>query len=1186
MRIHHSNRLEVLAARLAELIRRDPGDPFAPERVVVPHPTMGRWLALEIARTLGIAANLRFEEPAEFAWSIMRGAVPELSREQPFTPARLRWRIHDVLPGFARERRGAAVRAYLADGDPRKRFELADRLARVFDRCLLYRPDWIREWERGAAPHWQARLWQELVGEGGRTAGGGRSDPGPGAPGHWVAAVDTFRNALATAPDPGSGAGRRFSEAGWPRRASFFAVPALSPSYLEMLCEAGREIELHLFTLNPCREYWGDVHSRRERDRKAGDADPDERYLTEGNELLAAWGRAGRDTFDALVEAANADSEERFVEPEGSGRLAAVQRDVLDLRLAAEGAAADRTAAVGAPAPAAEGAETRPGAADGPGAGGGRGAPGAPEGCGSAAEARTAASPAAGAEGSGFAHRADDSIRIHVCHSPVREAEVLHDRLLGIFDAHAGVEPADVLVLTPDLEVYAPALEAVFGAAGRIPIHVARARSHESPTLRAFLDLLDLSGSRLGAETVLAPLEAPAVRARFGMDEAELPAVRAWVREAGIRWGADETHRGAQGLPETAEHTWRHGLRRLVLGYAMPDAAEPFAGIVPCPPGAAVLGGGAVEAELLGRFLTYAEEVCGLDARLAGERRPAGWAKALRGEFRRFFADGSARLGRGAAGDVLADEIADEAAAARGLIGDLEHEAASAQATVPFEVVRDVFRESAGTASREPARLADAVTVTALAPGRIFPAEVVCVIGLNDGAFPRSPSIPSFDLVAAGRPRRGDRDERREDRFAFLEALLAARRCFLLTFTGRGLRDDAPIPPSVVVDELKGYLARRFPDAAAGAEGGEVETRHPLQPFNPRYFSGRARDELFSYSRGMCEAARVMQAEAGGENVAGGNAAGAPARLARIRPLPEPDDSFLRVDLVDLIEFFANPVRFFVRVRLGARLEAGGAALGEDEPFALDALERHLLRSDVRGQVRAGVAPERAAAVLRGSGRLPHGGVGRIFHERARDEMEALEERLAPHRGALDAPLRPIDFALGRFRVVGSIEHAGPEEMVWSRAGRLRPRDRIELRLRQLALAAAEGERLPAVGVHLDGRECKAVSFSPPDERAPAQLGRWLDARWRGLAAPLPFFPETSFEYAKAVVRSRDAADGDAAAEAARAKAQGVWYGGRYRRGECLDPYCGLVYEESDPLTPEFEELAVELLAPLVEAAR
>lgn len=1220
MRLHHSNRLEVLAAGLAELIRRDPGDPFAPERVVVPHPTLGRWLALELARALGIAANVRFEEPAEFAWSIMRAAAPELSRERPFSPARLRWRIHDVLPGFARERHGAAVRGYLADGDPRKRFELADRLARVFDRCLLYRPDWIREWERGAAPHWQARLWQVLAGSRGRSAAG-VSTSTPGAPGHWVAAIDAFRDALAAGrrpvsphslreppdgdssafpPNAGTAAstGRRtgsredlpppphlgsrpeeprpprrpdsgfetgsgpgsvpsFPEAGWPRRASFFAVPALSPSYLEMLCEAGREIELHLFTLNPCREYWGDIHSRRELDRKAGDADPEERYLTEGNELLAAWGRAGRDTFDALVEAADADAEERFVVPEGSSRLAAVQRDVLDLRLAAEGAARAETAG---------------------------------------------ASRTQGAAGNGAA---DDSIRIHVCHSPVREAEVLHDRLLGIFDTHPGVQPADVLVLTPDLEVYGPAVEAVFGAAGRIPFHVARARSRESRTLRAFLGLLDLFGSRLGAEAVLAPLEAPAVRAGFGMDEADLPAIRAWVREAGIRWGADEAHRGAQRLPETAEHTWRHGLRRLVLGHAMADAAEPFAGIVPCPLGTAGFDGGAAEAERLGRFLTYAEAVCGLDARLAGERRAAQWASALRGEFHRFFADGSAPPGRGAAGDASADELADDAAVVRGLIADLEHEAASGEAPMPFTVVRDAFRGSAGAVSREPARLADGVTVAGLAPGRIFPAEVVCVIGLNDGAFPRSPSVPSFDLVAAGRPRRGDRDERREDRFAFLEALLAARRCLLLTYTGRGLRDDAPIPPSVMVDELGDYLARRFPGAGAGTGGGGIETRHPLQPFSPRYFSesrldagpaapsalpgsagppprlrGAAAEDLFSYSPGMCEAARALQAGEGGRD-----RAGASGRLAGVSRLPEPDDSFRRVDLAELAAFFANPVRFFVRTRLGARLEAGEGALDEDEPFALDRLERHLLRSDVRGQIRAGVAPERAAAFLRGSGRLPHGGVGRVFHEHTREDVEALEARLAPHRGALDAPPRAIDFALGGFRVVGSIEHAGADELVWSRAGRLRPRDRIEIRLRQLALAAAEGQRLPAVGVHLDGRECKATAFLPPDERAPEHLERWLDARWRGLTAPLPFFPETSLEYAKAIVRAGDGGDGDGDAEAAREKARGAWHGGRYRLGERLDPYLALVYEERDPVTPAFEALAAELLVPLVEAA-
>ena len=1262
MRLCYSNRLEVLAAELAALMRREPGDPFAPERIVVPHPTIGRWLSLKLAHALGIAANVRFELPAEFAWSIMRGVVRELSREQPFSPSRLRWRIHDVLPEFARERHGTAVRGYLADGDPRKRFELADRLARVFDRCLLYRPDWIREWERGATPHWQARLWQVLVGAGGD----------PGAPGHWVAAIDTFRNALradplpptrpparlAGGPDPavdsgsasGPGSGSDAARAGWPRRASFFAVPALSPSYLQMLCEAGREIELHLFMLNPCREYWGDIHSRHEAGRRTGGADPGARYLTEGNELLAAWGRAGRDTFDAFVEIASAGFDERFEPPQGGRRLAAVQRDLLDLRLASEGAEADRRL------------ETE--------------------------EAATLM---------GVGGRADDSIQIHVCHSPMREAEVLHDQLLRLFDDHDDLEPADVLVLTPALDVYRSAIEAVFGAVGRIPLDAGPPGGGESRTLRAFLDLLDLPGSRLGAEAVLAPLDAPAVRARFGIGEGDLPAVRGLVREAGVRWGADEAHRGAEGLPETAGHTWRQGLRRLLLGYAMPDANALVAGIVPCPAGGMATGGldgGEADGELIGRFVSYCEAVFDLRHRFAGERGPAAWADTLHGVVRGFLTagpepGGGARRAVGAGGWRAMDEVASEVQAVRAFVRDFAREAEQAGSPAPFSIVRDVLHERARAVSRDAMRLADGVAVTALAPGRIFPAEVVCVLGMNDGAFPRSPSFPSFDVVAAGPARRGDRDVRHEDRFAFLEALLAARRCFLVTYTGRGLRDDAPTPPSVLVDEWKDYLGRRFP-------GATVETRHPLQPFSPRYFtapeaeapertsrgaekaldgagnraveavgdgeagagetaggatdeaanemalratrgasdaaalpatdvvagatvhypmdrgsegmitgtadrsvggigeaavrgaangtpgsgsgvSSAGREALFSYSAGMCEAARAM--------LAGEADPGLPGRFAE--PLPAPDESRRRLDLADLLSFFAHPTRVYLRDRLGVRLEVDDATLDEEEPFEIDGLERYRIRSEVWTRMRAGAAPERTEALLSGSGRLPQAGLGRIVHEREREEAERLEGQLAPYRSALDAPPVAVDLEIGGFRVVGALEQIGPDgTMVWWRLGRLRARDRIEIWLRLLVGSAVGGGPMRALGISREGSgrqsSWRSTPFSTPDD-ARAQLERWLHVRWRGLATPLPFFPESSLAYASGIARPGSLA-GAAAQEAARIKARVAWLGNDFQpgSGERNDPYLRLIHDGDPPLTAEFENLAVELLVPLM----
>ena len=1128
LRIHHSNRMEVLAGVLAGILREDPGDPLVSERIVVPHRTIGRWLTLELARELGVAANLRLELPAGFAWSVMRTAVPSLPREQPFSPPQLRWRLHDLLPRFAQGDRaaGGAVRRYLADGDPRKRFELADRLARVLDRCVVYRPDWVREWERGDAPHWQARLWRRAVEE-------------EGSPSHWVGAIDGFRTALENAPRPPD----------WPSRASFFAVSSLSPSYLDLLNGIGRGIEVNLFVVNPCREYWGDIYSPREMGRRADGADPSERHLAEGNELLAAWGRAGRDTFDSLVEIASDDAREHFVRPAASRRLAAVQRDVLDLRLAPEGRSQDE----------------------------GRG--------GSGPDAR------------------DDSIQVHVCHSPVREAEVLHDRLLGLFDNHPDLGPADVLVLTPNLDVHGPCVEAVFGAAGRIPFNVARRRSAATPAVRAFFELLAMRRSRLGAEAVLAPLDAEAVRARFGIPESGLPAIRDWVREAGIRWGADAEHRAAEGLPATDDHGWRQGIRRLLLGYAVPGPNELVAGLVPCPPRVGGFETGADEAALLGRFVSYCDAVFGLRTRLGGERHPREWAPALGEEVDRFFAGGGPAAGgtSPSPGAASAASIADEVRVVRDLVRDFEREGGRSASRVGFDVVHDVLRELADAPSRDAIRLADGVTVTSLTPGQVYPAEVVCVIGLNDGTFPRSPSFPSFDLVAAGPARRGDRDVRHEDRFAFLEALLAARRTFLASYTGRGQRDDAPIPPAAVVDELTDYLGERFPNTS-------FVVNHPLQPFSPRYFAasgpgpgaptagsvpgaaavagaeppaqaGQARGEapagLFSYSEGMCEAARSM-------------ASGRPDPESRDRlavALPEPADAGglpLRVALDELVAFFAHPARWLLRERLGARLEMDDAGLDDEEPFELDNLERYQLRSDILERIRAGVSRGRDEALERGGGRLPQAEPGAIVHERIWSEMDDLHRALEPHRATLAAEAVEIGLDLDGFHLDGSVDNVGPEGLVWWRPARFRARDRVGIWLRQLALAAAGCEPAGAVALWYEKDAVNVARFAAPHD-AGERLLAWLRAWEHGRVSALPFFPETSLAYAKAIGAGADEAAALATARHAWSAERTLWSPG----GELVrDPCLRLVHDGRDPLTEWFTELATDLLAPLVEAMR
>ncbi len=780
--IYAGNRLETLAGRLADEIRRNPLDPFEPERIVVPHPTLGRWLVLALAKELGIAANVSIELPAQFAWSIMHDALGTLSRDTPFAPDRLRWRIYEQVASL--DGSGAApVRNYLADGDPRKRFELADRLARVYDRCLLYRPDWIREWERGETPHWQADLWRRLT-------------DGITEPSHWVAAIDAFRDAT----------GSLGKVENWPRRASFFGVAALSPSYLDLLRQAGEHIDIHLYLLSPCREYWSDIASRRSELR-----DP-AKYRTEGNELLSAWGKLGRDMQALLLDAelSTGTPAEQYDEPDPGTALSAVQRDILDLRLASE--AADAVAP-------------------------------------------------------------DESIQIHICHSAMREAEVLHDRLLGLFDAHPDIQPADVLVLTPNIVDYAPAIEAVFAAADVIPVNIARPRASATRAVQAFLDLLALPDSRYGAEAVMAPLESKAVRDRFRIAERQLSTLREWVDQAGIRWGIDADHRKDEGLPGFDGHAWRQGIDRLLLGYAMDGETAMFKDVAPSSVDSAGFSG---DYELLGRFVDYCEGTIELRAHAAKAQPAAQWAETLHALVEQFFATDW--------------ENAGETGTVTRLI-----EAAAAECEVdtplPFGVLRDVLDRAATGLSRPAARLADGVTVVSLGIGQAFPAKVVCALGMNDRLFPRRPAPSSFDLVDADEERTGDRNTRDEDRFAFLEALLAARRCFLVSYTGRNVRDDKAMPPSVVVDELRDYLERRF--------GKGFDTEHPLQPFSRRYYEPDSR--LWSYSTSMLDAALTLAGRADQET-------DTEARERFSVPYqPAAEEREKRVELASLIAFFGNP---------------------------------------------------------------------------------------------------------------------------------------------------------------------------------------------------------------------------------------------------------------------------------------
>jgi len=1079
LHIHHSNRLEALLGRLTRLLADPLADPMVPERVVVQHPGMGRWLAQELALRTGIAANLEFPLPAGALWDLLRHWVEDLPTASRWDRGPLTWRLFALLGELASDPELRAPALYL-QGEPRelKTYQLARRIADLFDQYLVYRPDLVLGWEAGSgqptqegAAIWQARLWRELAADIG-------ADPGSR---HRAALFRELEEALCEGRPPATPL---------PERLVLFGLSALPPVHAGLLARLAAHLPVHLFVLSPCREYWADLvdEGRRARihARELSRGAPDGAALLDvGNPLLPSWGRGGRAFQDLLIEL-GAEETVDYREPDPSRLLGLIQGDLLNLRDRRSSTPQDRTLL-----------ETN-----------------------------------------------DGSLLVHACHSPQREIEVLQDRLLRLFEEIPGLRPREILVMAPDIDGYAPHIEAVLGAADEgdptaIPYAIADRRlAAEQPLLAALESLLHLPDARLGAAEVLSWLGVPAISRRFGLKGDAVVRVRRWVAESGIRWGLDGGMRGELGLPDEDANTWRFGLRRLFLGYGLPAEERLFAEVLPYPD----LEG--AETEALGGLQGFIDALGRWRADLVEPRPIADWAAAIN------------RLT-----EDLFDPDEEEAAVLQPLRQVLDQLCADAEvAAFQGPLGLDVLRAELGSRLEGGAQsqrfLTGRVTFCNMVPLRSVPARVLCLLGLNCRDFPRDQRPPAFDLMAAD-PRPGDRSHREDDRQLFLEALLSARECLHLSYLGRDQRDNGVKVPSVLIEELLAYLdgAFRFPDGIAPQD--RLVVQHPLQPFSRRYFDG-SDPRLYSFREDWCRAARTRP-EPGCDRFVPAPLAPAPAGRSEV------GTEWETLEIEDLIRFLRAPAAWFLRQVLGLARSEEEAALDESEPFVPNALEAWGLRQQVLHLAEQGRAAD-APGLLRASGQLPHGAGGDLALDQALTQVSAFQLRLAPY---LHAPLEPaeLDLEVAGLRLVGWLPGLTAGGLVAQRMGRVRAVDRLGLWACHLALNLAQ-----PVGVALHSilvAEEETLELGPVMSAA-EHLGDLIALFRQGHGEPPPLFPETSLAYALHGWGNR---------------VEEAWEGRRNGRGGERD--AGAVrtaFRGRDPLDPPFADLALRVFGPLLAA--
>ncbi len=1131
----HSHRSEVLADTLTGWLRAHPLHPLESEVVLVQSNGMAEWIKIELARQGGVCAATRVELPSRFLWRTYRQVLGKhnVPPDSPLDKLPMTWRLMALLPGCLQDPVFQPVAGFLRGDEPDRLLQLASRLADLFDQYQIYRPDWLQDWAAGrnvlrkAAGHdelgedqlWQAELWRRVL--------------------------DTLDETQRQATRPALHArALAHLQSGQPlaspvaRRVSVFGMSHMPGQLLEMLAALAAHSQVLLAVPNPCQYHWGDIidgrewlQAERRRHAYRGEALaalPLAQMHLHAPTLLAAWGRQGRDFIRQL---------DAFDDLQAAQQVTQWPRlDFFD---------------------------------DVPGEDGTR----------LLAQLQRRIrdlEPSSGGTPAQPLRKDDRSVTFSVAHSPVRELEVLHDQLLQWF--HTSPEPLsprDVVVMVPNIEVMAPAIRAVFGQYKRsdarfIPYDIADLGAQAiSPLIHAVEWLLALPQQRSRMSELVELLEVPALAARFGLKDEHLPTLTRWMAGSGIRWGLSAEHRAGLGLGVCGDdNSALFGVQRMLMGYAC--GADPVddgvsLGVSPYPE----VGG--LDAELAGSLAHLLQALIDWWQTCTQSATPAQWAERCRAMLAALFKprDDNDRNALAALDQALNDWVR-----ACGEAGFAE--------AVPLAVARSAWLEALKAPRLEQRFRAGGVTFCTLMPMRAIPFKAVCLLGMNDGDYPRRSPRADFDLMGLpGMTRPGDRSRRDDDRQLMLEALLSARQVLYVSWSGRSVRDNSEQPPSVLVSQLRDEIDLLWgKDTAKG-----LTTVHPLQPFSRAYFE--AGSGLLTYAKEWRAAQDVQRGDGASET-------GTPSSaLALLSPLMAANDQAPIISLAQLARFLRKPVGAFFRERLQVHLEDERSELHDEELFGLGGLDLYQLLDHelqhVPADLSADELPSHAARVvqhLREAGALPLAGVGTLEAQKLTHILQTqlaavLHERGAYPEAAERVLVDQVNSQVSLQDALGGVLAGEGGQMLLSlRANDVadlkpktplaRPEKLIDIWLQSLA-AAAMGHSVRCVVV---GRNA-VVRAEPQDPEAARTQLQTLLATWaEGMRWPLPLPPSVALQWLKDKENTNALAD--------------AYEGSDFKSAEKdKDPALARTYPSVDDLlaTGALDRLAQAVYAPLKDWA-
>lgn len=1052
LQVHRSERTDTLLLGLADVLRAAPSDPFVPDLVAVPTPGVERFISQGLGthlgasqgRTDGVCANVVFPSPASIANQVIAQATGVEPRADPWLAHRAVWPLLAVIDREADADWCLPLARHLDAGTapPDRGAEPSGR-GRV-DRRFAVAARVARLFASYASQRPAMLLgWRD--GHDGDGAGGTVPEDLAWQPALWRclhAEIGTPSPAERLAAACAAVVADR-AVVDLPDRINVFGPTRLPADQLQVLAALaiGREVHLWLADASPAQ--WATLAQA-----TGGGAAPRRRLDTSGpaarHPLVRSLSRDARELRLRLAGLGGQGAppvDEYLPTPLGEatllGRLQAQLRDDVDPWVA--------------------------GTATGP-----------------------------------IQLAADDrSLQVHACHGQARQAEVVREVVLGLLQDDPTLEPRDILVMCPDLATFAPLLSAVFSEPAadgpgsrsgaptdRLRVRIAdRTPEQGNDVLAALSVLLDLVSGRMELSGVLDFAARPPVRARFGFDDDALTRLEELATRAGIRWGLDEVTRG-QYLVRVPAGTWAWGLDRLLLGAAMSEEGLPIVGGV-LPVDDMQSG----DVPLVGRLAELVTRLGAARDAMAVRHPLARWVEIL----------------TAAVTDLMDARAADawQLPNALAAITALTDHAAGYAGAVAMGLA-DVRWLLDGVLTGRPTRSnfrSGGLTVCGMAPMRSVPHRVICLVGMDDGAFPRT-LVPDGDDVLARDPLVGERDPRSEDRQLLLDAIMATTGHLVITYTGADDRTNEPRPACVPLAELLDAVDAMAVTAAGTPARMQVRTVHPLQPFDPRNFTPRALGTLGPFSHDLPALAAARTA-VGDRRPAG------PFLAGDLPALPLVD-----LSLHDLRAFLASPPAAILRTRIGLSLRGEDDPPPERIPVKLDGLEQWAIGSRALDLVLRGAPPKRVRDAELHRGTLPPGALGATTYDGITREVTDVAERVTALRDGHSGRRISVSLVLpGGVCLTGMVPDVHGRAIV--RGTYSKSKTSQQLALWPELLAAAVAEPGPGWAARLVTRDGEVALLAPDPERCADVLAELASLFAAGMRAPLPLMPATALRYAE-----------------------------------------------------------------------